>query len=76
MDKIDWKLIKQLRSDGRKTVMPALSREHLPLGLLDLTCWLGVFGLFIASTAYHARNVNLVPTRDPRLAESLAFENV
>ena len=57
-------------------VMPALSREHLPLGLLDLTCWLGVFGLFIASTAYHARNVNLVPTRDPRLAESLAFENV
>jgi hypothetical protein len=34
-----------------------------------------VTALAIAGIAFNARNVNLVPTKDPRLPESLAFEN-
>ena len=44
--------------------------------LLDLTCLIGIGGLFIAGTAYRLRACNLVPTGDPRLDESLAFENM
>jgi hypothetical protein len=57
-------------------VMPNFSAGHLPLHVLDLTCTVGLLCLFVAAAAYKARNVNLVPTRDPRLAQSLAFENL
>jgi hypothetical protein len=55
-------------------VKPKLG-EHLPFHLLDITCLVGVVGVIIAGVALQARKVKLVPTRDPRLAESLAFEN-
>jgi hypothetical protein len=57
-------------------VMPNFSSEHLPLHVLDLTCTIGLLCLFVAAAAYKARNVNLMATRDPRLAQSLAFENL
>jgi hypothetical protein len=57
-------------------VMPHLDEEHLPFHVLDITCFVGIAGLFIASAAYQARKVNLVPTKDPRLPKSLAFENI
>lgn len=44
--------------------------------ILDLTCLIGTFGLFIAGTAHRMRHCALIPEQDPRLAESLAFENV
>jgi len=57
-------------------VMPTVSPGRVPLGLTDLGCFLGIGGLFLAGAALTARGRSLVPERDPRLAESLAFENV
>src|SRR5207244_1631435 len=57
-------------------VMPQLDEEHIPFHVLDVTCFVGIAGLFIASAAYQAKKVNLVPTKDPRLPKSLAFENI
>ncbi len=56
-------------------VMPHASEGIVPLSLLDLTAWLGVGGLFVAATATRLRGRSLVPKGDPRLGESLAFEN-
>ena len=49
---------------------------EVPLGLVDILCWVGVVSLFVGVAARRARGVNLIPTGDPRLADSLAFENV
>jgi hypothetical protein len=57
-------------------IIPNLGTEHLPFHMLDITCFVGIAGLFIASAAYQARKINLIPTKDPRLAKSLAFENL
>jgi hypothetical protein len=56
-------------------VMPQISPGRVPLHLLDLTCPLGIGGIMLAATAHRLRQRSLVPLRDPRLAESLAFEN-
>ncbi len=55
-------------------VMPTLHHEAFQLSILDFTCWLGVGGLFLALVVHLMRG-SLVPVRDPRLPESLAFEN-
>jgi hypothetical protein len=47
----------------------------VPLGAVDILCWLGVLGLFGAVSVRRAQKINLIPTGDPRLADSLAFEN-
>lgn len=57
-------------------IMPAYTTKEIPWSFMDLANWIGVFGLFIAASAIHARKLNLRPTKDPRLAESLAFENI
>ena len=56
-------------------VKPHMHTEHLPFSLMDLTCTIGVLGLFIAAAAFSSQKVNLVPIKDPRLDKSLAFEN-
>ncbi len=56
-------------------VMPSLQEDTLPLGMIDLMCWLGVGGMFVANFGYVARGRLLVPIKDPRIEESLAFEN-
>jgi hypothetical protein len=43
--------------------------------LLDLACFLGLGGLYVAGLAFLASGRSLVPARDPRLDESLGFEN-
>jgi hypothetical protein len=48
---------------------------EVPLGLVDILCWVGVVSVFVGVSARRARGVNLIPTGDPRLADSLAFEN-
>lgn len=56
-------------------VMPTHS-EALHFSLLDLTCWVGIGGVFLATFGLLMRKGSLVPRQDPRLAESLAFESV
>lgn len=56
-------------------VMPTLHHEAFRLSLLDLTCWLGVGGLFFALLVRLMQRAALVPLRDPRLPESLAFDS-
>ena len=41
----------------------------------DFTCVLGMLSLIAGATLMSVRRHNLLPTRDPRLAESLAFIN-
>ncbi len=42
----------------------------------DFAAWAGVGGLIVAFVVWKARSVNLLPTKDPRLQRSLAFENI
>jgi len=48
----------------------------VPIGAVDILCLVGVLGIFGAGAVWRAQRVNLIPTGDPRLADSLAFENV
>ena len=57
-------------------VMPTLHPEGLRPSPLDVTAFVAVGGSFVAAASWLMRRQALVPLRDPRLAESLAFENV
>lgn len=46
------------------------------IGVLDLACFIGCGGIFAASWLWMAGSCPLIPLRDPRLAESLAFHNI
>ncbi len=61
-------------------VMPNLYHsEHLKFEWSHLvpflTSFIGIGGLFMASFSWWAKGNNLVPVKDPRLPESLKFEN-
>ena len=57
-------------------VMPTLHPEGVRLSPLDVAAFMAVGGSFVAAASWLMRRQALVPVRDPRLAESLAFENV
>ena len=57
-------------------VMPTLHPEGVRPSVLDVAAFVAVGGCFVASASWLMRRQALVPIRDPRLAESLAFENV
>jgi hypothetical protein len=57
-------------------VMPTLHRHDVHLSLADVTAFVGIGGLFLASMLRFLGRRPVVPVRDPRLADSLAFENV
>jgi len=57
-------------------IMPTLHPEGFSPSLLDVAAFLAVGGCFTAAAGWLLRRQALVPLRDPRLAESLAFENV
>ena len=56
-------------------VMPTLHPEGIRPYALDLAALITVGGCFVAAAAWLMRRQALVPVRDPRLAESMAFEN-
>jgi hypothetical protein len=56
-------------------VMPTLHPQGMKPSLLDVTAFLAVGGSFVAAVGWLMRRKALVPLRDPRIAESLAFEN-
>ncbi len=62
--------------DVQYLIMPNLPLSGWPLGLLDVCCTLGMGAIFVAGILLLAGNRSLTPTRDPRLGESLGFENV
>ncbi|HVU06110.1 MAG TPA: hypothetical protein VHE30_30375 [Polyangiaceae bacterium] len=57
-------------------VMPNVSEGVIPFHVVDLLALVGTVGLFLGSAANAAKGKNLVPTKDPRLADSLAFQNI
>lgn len=57
-------------------VMPTLHREGLRPSVLDIAAFVTVGGCFVAAASWLLRRNALVPLRDPRINESLAFENV
>jgi hypothetical protein len=56
-------------------VMPTLHPEEVRPSALDVAAFVAVGGCFVAAAGWLMRRQALVPLRDPRLAESLAFEN-
>ena len=56
-------------------VMPSLHPDGVEFHIADLLCWIGTVGIFVGAAAMRAKGKNLVPTKDPRLADSLAFLN-
>jgi hypothetical protein len=57
-------------------VMPNLYRDGMAFHLLDVTALIGCCGVFLAAFGFVLKRQALVPLRDPRLPESLTFENV
>jgi len=56
-------------------VMPTLHRAGVRPSLLDAAAFAAVGGCFVGAAGWLMRRQALVPVGDPRLAESLAFEN-
>lgn len=56
-------------------VMPNFEAHRIPFSVLDVLCWIGLAAVFAAAAIARARKGNLIPTRDPRLGSSMAFEN-
>jgi hypothetical protein len=56
-------------------VMPTLHPEGFRPSALDVAALLAVGGCFVAAASWLMRRHALAPLRDPRYAESLAFEN-
>ena len=56
-------------------VMPTHHHHGAHFSLLDLSTLLGIGGVFTAGVFWQLRRRALVPIKDPRLAESLGFEN-
>jgi hypothetical protein len=56
-------------------VMPSLGQAGLPIGPIDVCLLVSLGCLYLAGVLRLAGGRALVPLKDPRLAESLAFEN-
>lgn len=56
-------------------IMPVHSTGGPQPSIVDLLTLVGVVGCFLGAFAFLAKRSALVPVKDPRLAESLAFEN-
>jgi len=56
-------------------VMPTLHPEGVRPSALDVAALVAVGGCFVAAASWLMKRQALVPLRDPRLAESLAFES-
>jgi hypothetical protein len=56
-------------------VMPTLHPGGVRPSVLDVAALVAIGGCFVAAASWLLRRQALVPLRDPRIAESLAFEN-
>ena len=56
-------------------VMPTFAPQRISIGAVDVWCMIGVGILFLAGLLWTGRGRLLVPQGDPRLVESMGFEN-
>ena len=56
-------------------VIPEFSPGVARFGLLDVLCFLGMNGVFSAAVLFRLSRHSVIAEKDPRLEESLAFEN-
>jgi hypothetical protein len=70
-----WQLLMHFL-DLHWCVMPVLHPDGVHLGATDLAAFCAVGGTFLAALGWVSSRRALVPLRDPRLPESLSFENV
>jgi hypothetical protein len=57
-------------------VMPSFQTAGLHPHWLDILCLVGIGGIFLAGLLRLTAKAPLIPIKDPRLAESLSFENL
>jgi hypothetical protein len=57
-------------------VVPDATEPGVRFGLIDVFCLVGLGLVFFAGILLCAGNRSLIPTKDPRLGESLGFENL
>lgn len=70
-----WMLIVHLL-DIYWLVMPVHSTGGVAVTLLDVTTFVGVGGVFLALFGLHMKKAKVIPTQDPRVRESLVFQNI
>ena len=70
-----WLLVMQWY-DHHWLAIPVLHQDHATFHWLDLSCWIGLFGLFGGAFVWRLSRHPLVPQGDPLLGKSLRFENV
>jgi hypothetical protein len=70
-----WLLLMHLL-DVYWMIIPSLHANAVAPGMLEVGALLAVGGAFLGTFGWLMRRQPLVPVGDPRLAESLAFENV
>lgn len=73
---MQWFDLHWLVQPVRTTVELAEGGHPSTFHWLDLTTWLGLFGVFIALFLYRIARHPLVPVNDPRLARSIAHGHV
>jgi len=56
-------------------IMPSAYKGNAGFGLAEITAFVGIGGIFVGTMAAAMMRSPLVAVRDPRLPESLAFEN-
>jgi hypothetical protein len=61
--------------DVHYLIMPNVQPTGVPVSLIDLCCMAGMGVVFVAGLLLFAGRRSLTPTKDPRLGESLGFEN-
>jgi hypothetical protein len=56
-------------------VIPEFSAGVARFGLMDVLCFVGLSGVYSVASALRLKRHSLIPEGDPRLRESLAFQN-
>ena len=56
-------------------IMPIHHHHGIHVTVVDLLCLLGIVGLYAGLVSFFVSRSNLIPTKDPRLGESMSFVN-
>jgi hypothetical protein len=56
-------------------IMPNFKSYTVPFQVIDIACFIGIAGFYMAGIFHIAKDRSLLACKDPRLEESLSFEN-